>query len=320
MRADASLRPAKPPRGLILSTGEDTPRGQSLRARLLALEIGPGDFGPLPPAANPTLSACQADAAAGLYAQALAAYLRWLAPQYGAVRARLRAELAELREQARGEGQHARTPGIVADLGLGLRYLLDFAHATGAISEQERADLWARGWAALIEAGAAQAGQLAVAEPAGQFLRLLSAAVASGQAHLADRDGGAPPEPQRWGWRVEAVTMGEPRYRPEGARIGWLVEGGIYLEPEAAYAAAQRFAQGQGESLPVAAATLRRRLRERGLLASTDADRGKLTVRKTCQGERRDVLHVVWSAPEGDGAEDCALGEGDGRGDAWEPT
>src|SRR5262249_44034411 len=32
MRADGTLRPAKPPRGLILSTGEDVPRGQSLRA------------------------------------------------------------------------------------------------------------------------------------------------------------------------------------------------------------------------------------------------------------------------------------------------
>src|SRR6185436_13476176 len=35
MRADATLRPPKPPRGIILSTGEDVPRGQSLRARLL---------------------------------------------------------------------------------------------------------------------------------------------------------------------------------------------------------------------------------------------------------------------------------------------
>jgi hypothetical protein len=35
MRTDSTLRPSKSPRGLLLSTGEDTPRGQSLRARLL---------------------------------------------------------------------------------------------------------------------------------------------------------------------------------------------------------------------------------------------------------------------------------------------
>ena len=34
-------RPAKPPRGLIVSTGEDIPQGQSLRARICILEVDP---------------------------------------------------------------------------------------------------------------------------------------------------------------------------------------------------------------------------------------------------------------------------------------
>jgi hypothetical protein len=42
MAADLSMRATKPPRALILSTGEDTPRGQSLRARILVLEHGEG--------------------------------------------------------------------------------------------------------------------------------------------------------------------------------------------------------------------------------------------------------------------------------------
>jgi Domain of unknown function (DUF927) len=41
MRADSTLRNAKPPRGLILSTGEDIPRGRSLRARVFVLELSP---------------------------------------------------------------------------------------------------------------------------------------------------------------------------------------------------------------------------------------------------------------------------------------
>src|SRR5262249_6141580 len=72
MRPDGGLRPAKPPRGIILSTGEDVPRGQSLRARLLVMELAPGELD------WARLTACQGDAAAGLYAQALAGYLRWL--------------------------------------------------------------------------------------------------------------------------------------------------------------------------------------------------------------------------------------------------
>src|SRR5205807_451402 len=55
------LREPKPPRALILSTGEDVPRGQSVRARLLILElskncVGAGD-----------LTGRQKDAIAGLY-------------------------------------------------------------------------------------------------------------------------------------------------------------------------------------------------------------------------------------------------------------
>jgi hypothetical protein len=298
LRADASLRPAKPPRGLVISTGEDTPRGQSLRARLFVLEVSPGDFGPVPPDPNPTLSACQRDAASGKYAAALAGFVRWLAPQVDALRDRLRGELAALRDLASGDGQHARTPGIVADLALGLRYLLDFARSTGAISESERADLWQRGWAALAEAAAAQADHLATAEPAGLFLRLLSAALASGYAHVADKDGNEPSAPQRWGWRPEEFYTGDGtdvRHKPQGVRVGWLVEGEVYLEPDASFAAVQRLAREQNESFAVSANTLRRRLNEKGLLASTDSTRGKLTVRKTLQGARREVLHIAWT-------------------------
>src|SRR5262249_38047330 len=44
LRSDGSHRPTKPPRGLILSTGEDVPRGQSTRARMVVLELSPGDL------------------------------------------------------------------------------------------------------------------------------------------------------------------------------------------------------------------------------------------------------------------------------------
>jgi hypothetical protein len=298
MSADTSLRAAKPPRGLTLSTGEDTPRGQSLRARVLVLEVSPGDFGPLPPDANPTLTTCQRDAAEGRYAVSLAGFVRWLAPQYEAVRARLHAEMVELRDQATGPGQHARTPGIVADLALGLRYLLLFARSADAISEKEFTNLWQRGWAALTETAAAQASHLASVEPAGLFLRLLSAAVASGYAHVADKNGNQPDEPQRWGWRHDGYLADDhtaPACKPQGVCVGWLLDGQVYLEPEASFAAVQRFARDQNESFTITAPTLRRRLKERGLLVTTDTGRGKLTVRRTLQGERRDVLHIAWN-------------------------
>jgi hypothetical protein len=316
MRADTTLRPEKPPRGLPVSTGEDTPHGQSLRARFLPLEISRGDLGPQPPEPNPTLSACQRDAAAGKYAAALSGYVRWLAPQMDEIRGRLRSELAALRDKATDNGQHARTPCIVANLALGLRYFLDFAFAVGAILETERAELSRRGWAALTQAGATQAAHVVTAEPARKFFRLLGAAVASGYAHIADERGETPlVAPQRWGWRREGDVS-----RPQGLRIGWLVDGEIYLEPEASYAAVQRLARDQNENFAVTEHTLRRRLKDAGFLATTDQGRGKLTVRKMLQGTRREVLHIAWTvqpvgageANAGHGPEMCGSGEEDG--------
>jgi hypothetical protein len=75
LKSNISLRPAHPPRALILSTGEEKPSGESLIARMFLVEVVPGDIDPK------RLSACQRDAASDLYAQATAGYIRWLAPR-----------------------------------------------------------------------------------------------------------------------------------------------------------------------------------------------------------------------------------------------
>jgi hypothetical protein len=46
------------------------------------------------------------------------------------------------------------------------------------------------------------------------------------------------------------------------------------------------------ERLPVSAQTLRDRLREHGLLASIDAGRQMVMVRRTLEGSARQVLHL----------------------------
>jgi hypothetical protein len=235
----------------------------------------------------------------------------------------MQSEFAELRDKAMGEGKHARTPGIMANLALGLKCLLEFAHEVDAISDGERSELWRRGWAAIAGAAAAQADQLAIAEPAGQFMRLLQAALASGYAHVADQHGDAPPEPRRWGWRLEGSDGG---FKCQGTRVGWLSDGELYVEPDASYAVIQRFARDQGESFTIAPLTLRRRLKENDFLATVDTSRSKLTVRRSLQGSRHDVLHLVrtgaFSAPKtsptGPEGEFASENGSETRSDPWE--
>src|SRR5262249_20591581 len=144
-------------------------------------------------------------------------------------------------------------------------------------------------WAALLEVAAAQGEHLRDAEPTAQFLRLLAGALASGRAHVACPDGTAPAEPKGWGWRDEETPSGS-YCRPLGRRVGWLDGPDLYLEPESVYAEVQELARHQGESLPTTPLALRKRLQERGLLASTE--QSKLTNRRTLEGRERAVLHL----------------------------
>jgi hypothetical protein len=288
MGADGELRATRYPRGLILSTGEDVPRGHSLRARSLVIEVAPGDLD------FQRLTVCQRDAADGAYAQTLAGYVQWLAGRYEETRRTLKQELADLRTQASRSDQHKRTPDIIASLAYGLRLFLRFAQEVGAISGEEAALLWNRGWKALGEAALKQGAHQAAEEPTKRFLQLLSGAIASGRAHVATKDGEKPKAPAAWGWRKQGSDlygMGDD-WRPLGARIGWLDGDDLYLEPDASYSIAQAMSRDQGQALPVSQRTLHRRLYERGVLASTEASHHTLTVRRVLEASRRSVLHL----------------------------
>jgi hypothetical protein len=300
MRPDGSLRPTKPPRGLLLSTGEDVPRGQSLRARLLVLEMGKRDLD------WDRMTDCQTDAHNGLYAEALAGFVQWLARRYDQVQKDLKTEMTRRRQSARGSATtHRRIPTIVANLMVGLDYWLQYAQDAGALTDGEADHLWDRARIAFDEAAKAQRQHQEASEPTQRFLELLIAAIASGQAHIASMEGTEPLDWEAWGWRTFEVGVGgSPRsdYRPQGARIGWMDGDDVYLEPEASYQAAQRLARDGGEPITVGSKTLHKRLHEKGLLASTEPERHKLTIRRTVERQRRAVLHLttaLFSQPEG---------------------
>jgi hypothetical protein len=286
-RADGSLRPARPPRGLICSSGETDLRGESLQARCLPLPVAKGDVN------IASLTPFQEDAAAGLYAQSMSGYLRWLAPQYEAVRGRLRSEHAPLRALAAQGRQHARVPALVAELFLGLRYFLNFAQAVGAIDADERAELDDLGWQALLSAGKEQSRQIGELDPVRRFLQLLASALAAGRAHLAAKNGGEPDNSEAYGWREEIVGTGQyatPRSRPQGDCVGWIDGTDLFLDPDSSYATVQTFASDQGEVLPISQGLLKRRLKEVGLLLSCEPE--KTTTRRTLQGQERAVIHL----------------------------
>lgn len=289
MRADGSLRPAKPPRGLLLTTGEDTPRGHSLRARTVVIEVSPGDI------RWTTLTNCQKDAADGVYAQAMAAFLAWVAPQYETVLAEVKELALALRDQ--GPGHHKRTPDILANVAAGVFLFLRFALDIEAVSAEEEARYRSELWTALCNTADAQTQLHADSDPVARCLHILISVITSGRGHLAAINGGDPDDAEMWGWEVRFTGHGEdehPITRPKGKKIGWIAEEDIYLDPDSSFAAIQELVHAQGDAFPITQRTLHKRLSERGLLASTGASEGRetLKVRREIEGARRQVLHL----------------------------
>ncbi len=280
----ARLRENKPPRALILSTGEDIPRGQSIRARLLILEISKNSIGAA------ALTSCQEEAKSGRYAEAMGGFAGWLAGRYEESQEVLSRQVLKHRNAAVRSTSHARTPDIVANLQAGFEIFLEFALDIGAIDAIERDRLLDRCWEALSSAASAQAKHQAATEPTERFICQLRSLLSSGRAHLEARAGGKPNlSPVSCGWRLESSGV----WSPLGYRIGWVDGDDLYLDPTAAYRLAQVAGRDIGEVFVVSEQTLRKRLREKGLLASVDQPRGTLTVRRIIDGSSREVLHML---------------------------
>ena len=283
MRPDGSLRPAKPPRGLILSTGEDLPRGQSIRARTFIIEVRRGDID------AKKLTSAQTAAACGQYASAMAAFLAYLADTPEAWTA-FEKERDRLRMEAK-EGEHARTPWIVADLLAALKVFFAFAVHAEATGAAEAKKVYLDCSAAIAEGARDQAAHQGSQDPVIRFLELVGAALATGKAHLANpQDGQSHPSSMasNWGWQRGNDLTGD--LISSGELIGWTEGETVWLEPSSAFGLAQRLATAEGTSIALGKETLWRRIAEAQKLVICTP--GKNLHKKKINGQNRSLLAI----------------------------
>ena len=108
--------------------------------------------------------------------------------------------------------------------------------------------------------------------------------------------------PESCGWRQDAGGD----WNRQGECIGWVDAADIYLESGAAYRAAQVAGRDRGDAITASEQTLRKRLKEKGYLATTDVKREVLTIRKTLAGSAKEVMHLHRSSllPEASDADE----------------
>lgn len=290
MATDTSLRKTYPPRCLSLCTGEDIPKGQSLRARLNLLEIKPGDVD------LKLLTDLQRHASNGVLAGALSAYIQWLAPKIDELKVTFPKGKIELRDLASREVKsHLRSPEIIAYKMLGMDTFLKFAVEVKAISESQAADIRQKAWNTFCEADAIQAELQTTEDPVVRFLDLLRTALVMGLANVEEFAGGSPAKnPESWGWEAIITNSGEIKttaYRAKGRKIGWVSGTNLYLDPDASYLTVQEIASKSGNPLPISPIVLRKRMDERGLIQQKA--KGSLIKTLTIQGTKYKVLHIL---------------------------
>ena len=263
LRADLSERPAYPPRGIIIGTGEQHPPGQSLLARTLLVELDRTQV---------NLSALtEAQRTAARLPHAMAGYLLWLAPQMGGLPKILREAFEGARHRATAGSEHLRVPGALAHLWIGLDCGLRYAVEVGAIPGAEAEGLKARCWDALWELGDRQAQSVEGERPSWRFLTVFGALLAQGRTILLNKDSRS------------------DTYNGNAAMVGWQDEEFIYLIPEAAYRAVIQFCRESGEPFPVRSVRLLRDLEKEGL---SDCSEGRHTATVTLGGQKRRVVKI----------------------------
>lgn len=263
LRADLTQRPAWPPRGLIIGTGEQYPNPQSIIARTLQIEADGSQVD------MEALTLAQREAQ--ILPHAMAGFITWLAPQMDDLPATLRAAYADARSRATEGHEHLRLPGALATLWLGLDYALRYAVEVSALEAVEAGAMQHRYWDALLQVGQQQARVIEEERPSRRFLSVLAAMLAQGRAVLLRRDS----------------FPGD--YLGTGAILGWQDADFVYLIPEAAYQAVARFCRDAGEFFPVRGDRLIRDLNREGLSECSD---GRNTATVRVGGQVRRVVRL----------------------------
>jgi hypothetical protein len=271
----------KPPRGLLVFTGEVQPPGVSLNARIFTLT-----FKDEPGWKNTEKFRQYRDLSRdGSLPLAMRAFVESLAEGYGQMKERLEKHKELYADQVGGLANHSRTPGIYGDLMVGVDWWLTFARGVGAISEEEQQSYQAKAESALSAAVIAQAPLVGRIEETDQveIMRfVIREAIKTGKAYVSGPDSS------------EAV-MGDPT----SLHLGWKIDPkGLFLIPDTLYEVGEQMAIELSLTIPDSKGSWHEALvqsvgKNNYLLSHNLNKRRKSTaIRKVIEDAEKTVLHL----------------------------
>ena len=269
LRADLSQQPDRPPRGMVVCTGEDLPTGHSIQARLVIVEIDRERLH------LDVVSELQASG--NRLSHAMRGYIEWLQPAIPHLQKELPARQGRLRSELYQIGSHLRQADALAHLRGAFDLLLEFAEHVGAIEGVRADELRATARQTLWRIGEAQGNVLRDLEPVERFVSVLGTLLE-----------------QR---RIRLVEKGTSPRADDVEAVGWFDQEFAYLLPEAARRRVATFLRESGESWSHSAHALHKALVRKGIVVPGPDGRPEMQVR-VGDGKRR-VLRLRLSALRG---------------------
>ncbi len=265
LSSDITTRPAHPPRGLLVASGEFLPNsGRGIHARMYTIHLPK-------PVQWPVVSECQEYAARGTFAAAMAAYLKWLAPQLDDVQKARQREVSKFTAEKRGDRNRDAT--VAASFLFTADLFLRFATEIGAISDPQATALRTRFQAAFTLDAETQEIREVEQDPVLRYIEAIKSGLAARQFYIEDRKNPLP--------------IDSPRI----TRIGWREGDDIYLFPSVVFNEVQKAAGD--ERYAMNATSMSQYMAEYKLLKTTDE--GRHTKRMSFEGGRPRVLHLAAS-------------------------
>lgn len=276
----SNLQTTMYPRGMILSTGEDTPDGHSIRARMMICEISPGDVD------VGNLSACQANREQ--FAIAMRHYIMDISKNVQTVQEFINRTARDFRDHHLDIG-HSRTPSALGRTIASIAHFLDWAIKQLNCDHKNLADYQRAAYTAMLEVAKNQEQYLQAVDPCEAFVESINHILQAHIGHLRTKGGGIPARPEILGWTREESTGDLPTYKSHGKCIGWLDwdHDELYIDITTAYNDIRKHANNQ---MTFTRPTMLKRLRDAGLLLRTDDNRQRNTIRITAEQHPRNVL------------------------------
>lgn len=277
----SNLQQTMYPRGILISTGEDTPEGHSVRGRTAIMEISPGTISPK------SLTACQSNRRK--YVAATVGLIMWLA-KHPERRKQVEEAKIVIRDKHLEIG-HSRTPAMLGHLIAVSRMVLEYCRVTNILTQAEAKRMKAEAENAILTMGSKQKQYLEQTDPAQVAMESIRKLLTSGGGHFRTTSGGVPKFPEQLGWQKTSEGDGSamPTYTAKGKKLGWVdwPAGEMFLDIGAAYADMKRVSDGK---LQLTQQTAIKRIGEAGFLARREGARNRNTVRVVAEQHTQTVI------------------------------